>query len=137
MFSTVFSQLVTDPDQILQEKLEEWTEVWKCNDKQARSKACTVIRKAMADALLAGDFDEASGDLRSGGQRVKAAKSFRKGTAVGSDNWPLHEYAKVDPADLDRAGVQAATWKSQCVVPMQYLMNVMSMIPRRRKGIIA
>ena len=36
MFSTVFAQLVTDPDQILQEKLEEWTEIWKCNDDQAK-----------------------------------------------------------------------------------------------------
>ena len=104
MFSTVFSQLVTDPDQILQDKLEEWTEVWNCHDKQARSKACAVLRKGMADALLTGYFDEASGDFRSGGQRAKAAKSCRKGTAVGSDSWPFHEYAKVDPADLDRAG---------------------------------
>ena len=65
-------------------------------------RACTVIRKAIADAVLAGDFDEASGDLRSGGQRVKAAGSFRRGTAVGSDNWPLHEYAKVYPPRLTK-----------------------------------
>lgn len=51
MFSTVFSQLVTDPDQILQEKLEDWTEIWQCNDAQARSKACAVVRKAMAGML--------------------------------------------------------------------------------------
>ena len=44
-----------------------------------------------------------------------------------------HEYAKVDPADLDKAGVQADAWKHQCVVPMQYLMNVMSMIPKKKK----
>lgn len=83
---------------------------------------------------MAGDYDEASGDLRSGFQRGKTANSFRKNTAVGSDNWPLHEYAKIDPADLDKAGIQAAEWKSQCVVPMQYLMNVMSMIPKKKKG---
>ena len=39
MFSTVFAQLVTDPDQILQEKLDEWTQIWRCNDAQARAKA--------------------------------------------------------------------------------------------------
>ena len=39
----------------------------------------------------------------------------------------------MDPADLDKAGVQAAGWKHQCVVPMQYLMNVMSMIPEKKK----
>lgn len=82
-------------------------------------------------------YDEASGDHRSGGQRAKTAKRFRKGTAVGSDNWPIHEYANIDPVDLDEAGIQAAAWKSQCVVPMQYLMKVMSMIPKKKSGIIA
>ena len=84
--------------------------------------------------MLAGDFDQTSGEFRSGGQRVKAAKSSRKGTAVGSDNWPLHEYAKLDPADLDKVGIQAQEWKPQCVVPMRYLMNVMSIIPKKKKG---
>ena len=86
MYSTLFSQLVTDPSQILQEKMDEWAKIWKCNDDQARTRACSVIRKAIADAILAGDYDEASGDLCSGGQRAKAAGSFRRGTAVGSDS---------------------------------------------------
>ena len=47
---------------------------------------------------------------------------------------PPHEYAKIDPADLDKAGIQAANWTHQCVVPMRYLINVMSMIPKKKKG---
>ena len=39
MYSVVFAQLVADPDQILQEKLDEWTAIWKCNDDQARARA--------------------------------------------------------------------------------------------------
>ena len=46
----------------------------------------------------------------------------------------MHEHAKVDKHDLDRFGTQAATWKNQSVVPMQYLLNVMSMIPKKQKG---
>ena len=137
MFSILFASIVTDPDQILQEKLEEWTEIWQCNDDKARTKACTVVRKAMADALLARNFDDASQDIRLGGQHTRSAKCFRKGTAVGGDNWPLHEYAKVYPEDLDKMGVHAAEWRGLCIVPMQYLLNVMSMIPKKKKGIIA
>ena len=88
----------------------------------------------MAGAVPAGDYDEASGNLWSGRQRSKAAGSFRRNTAIGGDNWPLHEYAKVDKHDLGRFGAQAATWKTQCVVPMQYLLNVMSMILKKQKG---
>lgn len=114
--------------------MAEWTKIWKFDDAAARAKACTVIRKAIADAVLAGDYDEASGDLWSGRQRPKSAGSFRRRTAIGGDHWPLHEYAKVDKADLDRFGSQAAAWKSQFVVPMQYLMDIMSMIPKEKKG---
>ena len=99
-------------------ELYEWTEIWQCNDEKARAKACTVVRKAMADALLARNFDDASQDLRLGGQHAKSAKRFRKGTAVGGDNWPLHEYAKVYPEDLDKMGVQAAEWRGLCIVRM-------------------
>ena len=114
-----------------------WTEIWLCNDAQARSKACAVVRKAMTDALLARNFDDSSNDLRIGGQRAQAAKCFRKGTAVGSDNLPLHEYSKVYPEDLDRIGEAAAEWREKCIAPMQYLMNVMSMIRKKKtKGII-
>lgn len=60
------------------------------------------------DALLARNFDESSNDLRIGGQRAQAVKCFRKGTAMGSDNRPLHEYSKIYPEDLDRIGVAAA-----------------------------
>ena len=88
----------------------------------------------MADALLARNFDDASQDIRVGGQHAKAAKCFRKGTAVGGDNWPLHEYAKLGLEDLDRIGVQAAEWRNECIVPMQYLLNVMSIIPKKKKG---
>lgn len=84
--------------------------------------------------VLAGDYDEASGDLWSGRQRSNAAGSFRRNTAIGGDNWPLHEYAKVDKHDFDRFGTQAATWESECVVPMQYLLNIMSMIPKEQKA---
>ena len=66
MYSTLFSQIITDPSQILKEKMVEWTKIWKCDDDQARARACTVIRKTIVDALLVGDVDEASGDLRSG-----------------------------------------------------------------------
>ena len=137
MFSTLFSQLFTDPDQILQEKLDEWTAIWQCTDETARAKACAVVRKAMADALLARTADDAYLETRLGGQHAKAAKCFRKGTAVGGDNWPLREYVKVLPGDLDDIGVSAATWRSQCIVPMQYLLNIMSMIPKKKRETIA
>lgn len=50
------------------------------------------------------------------------------------DNWPLHEYGNVAKQDLDRFGSNAAAWKANCIVPMQYLINIMSMIPKKAKG---
>ena len=88
----------------------------------------------MSEAIQAGDYDQGSGDLFSGRGRASTAASFRKNTSIGSDGWPLHEYAKVDKGDLDRFGGHAATWKNKCIVPMQYLLNVMSMIPKKAKG---
>ena len=40
----------------------------------------------------------------------------------------------VDKGDLDRFSGYAARWKSQCITPMQYLLNIMSMIPKKAKG---
>ena len=84
----------------------------------------------MADAVLAGDYDQGSGDLWSGRDRAKAAASFRRNTSIGGDNWPLYEYAKVDKRGLDRFGSNATAWKSKCIGAMQYLLNVLSMIPK-------
>lgn len=108
--------------------------VWKRNHDEARSKACKVLRKAMAEAILAGDNDQGSGDLWSDRDRARAAASFRKNTSIAGDCWPLHEYAKVDKRGLDRFGGNAAAWKSKGIAPMQYLLNVMSMIPKKAKG---
>ena len=108
--------------------------IWKCNDEEALAKACKVLRKDMADAVLAGDYDQGSGDLWSGRDRAKTAACFRRNTSIGGDNWPLHEYAKVDKRGLDRFGSNAAAWKSKRIAPMQYLLNVMSMIPKKAKG---
>ena len=94
LYSSLFAGLTTDPTQILREKLEERCKIWKCDEKEARAKACAVIRKAMADAVLAGDYDEASGDLWSGRQRSKAAGSFRRNTSIGGDNWPFARICK-------------------------------------------
>ena len=73
---------------------------------------------------------------------ISAAAASEPGRQVASETvrlsaaiiGPLHEYSRVHLADLDKVGVQAASWKHQCVVPMQYLMNVMSMIPKKNMG---
>ena len=87
-----------------------------------------------ATALQAGDFDEGSTDLFSGAERAAAAASFRPNTSTGGDNWLLREYAIVATEDLDRFGIDASRWKKRCITPMQYLLNVMSMIPKKGKG---
>ena len=57
-----------------------------------------------------------------------------KSTSIGGDCWPLSEYAHVDKGDLDRFSEYAAAWKSQCITPMQYLLNIMSMTPKKTNG---
>ena len=37
-------------------------------------------------------------------------------------------------ADLDGFGLDADRWKKDCITPMQYLLNMMSMIPKKEKG---
>ena len=37
-------------------------------------------------------------------------------------------------ADLDRFGLDADRWRNDCITPMQYLLNMMSMIPKKEKG---
>ena len=44
------------------------------------------------------------------GKDPKLRGAFAAALPLG-DNWPLHEYAKVDKADLDRFGSQVAAWK--------------------------
>ena len=65
------------------------------------------LRKAIATALQAGDYDEGSSDTFEGSQRAEAAGSFRANTSVGCDNWPLKEYAMCAKTDLDRLGLDA------------------------------
>lgn len=77
----------------------------------------------MSEAIQAGDYDQGSGDLFIGGGRARVAASFRKNTSIGSEQ-----------SDLDRFGGYAAAWKSKYIVPMEYLLNVMSMIPKKAKG---
>ena len=88
----------------------------------------------MSDAVQAGDYDQGSGDLLSGTDRARAANSSRANTSIGGDCWPLNEYAMADKGDLDRFGGYAARWKNQCIAPVQYLLNIMSMVPKKAKG---
>ena len=46
----------------------------------------------------------------------------------------MNEYVKVCLEDLDRIGVFTAEWRNECIAPMQYLLNIMSMIPKEQKG---
>ena len=92
----------------------------------------------MSGAIQAGDYDQGSGDLFSGNDRAKAAGTFRNNTSIGGDCWPLHEYGKIDEGDLERFSGHAASWKGKRIVPMQYLLNVMSISPRDgQKGAFA
>ena len=128
----LFSGLPTDPTQVLSEKITEWCGIWKCNDTEAREKACRVVRKAMSDALQAGDYDGAPATFFSGPDSARAASSFRANTSAGGDCWPLREYAMVYKEDLARFSAHAARPKSQCTTPMQYLVTIMSMTPKKR-----
>ena len=56
--------------------------------RDARFKACQVIRKAMATALQAGDYGEGSADLFSGAERAAAATVFRAHAFVGGTTGP-------------------------------------------------
>ena len=118
LYTFLFSGLSLGPTQVLSEKFIEWCGIWKCNDAQARDRACRVIRKAMSDALHAGDYDGGSGDIFLGSDGARAAGSFRANTYIGGDCWPLREGAMVDKEDLDRFSSHAAQCNSQCITPM-------------------
>ena len=137
MYYILFGGIATDPAQALNEKLTQWCGIWKCKDAEARTRACRVIRKAIATALQASDYDEGAADLFAGSQLAAAAGSFRANTSVGSDNWPLREYAMVAKEELDRFGQEADCWKKKCITPMPYLFNIMSMIPKKENGFFA
>ena len=95
MTSALFSSITTDPMQVLEEKLVEWRAIWKCDDRVQREKACRAIRAAIAEALAAGNYVGAIAELHSGGDIVASARSFKRTTSIGGDNWPFHEIAKV------------------------------------------
>ena len=122
MTSALFSSITTDPMQVLEEKMEEWRRLCKCNDPIQREKACRAIRAAIAEALAAGNYDGATTHIHSGGEIAGAAKSFKKTTSIGGGNWPFYEMAKVDPSDLDRLGQHFAKWRQKCTQPMQFLI---------------
>ena len=48
----------------------------------------------------------------------------------------MHEFAKVLQADLDRLGHHMAKWKRQSVQPLQFLLVIMSMLPKKEPGIV-
>ena len=39
-------------------------------------------------------------------------------------------------ADLDRLGQHMANWRSESIQPLQFLLNVMSMIPKKDPGAV-
>ena len=91
------------------------------------------MRKAIATALQASDYDDGSSDTFAGSQRTEAAGRLRANTSVGFDNWPLKEYAMVAKEDLDRFGLDADRWNKDCITPMQHLLNMMSMTPKKER----
>ena len=48
----------------------------------------------------------------------------------------LHELARVLQADLGKLGQDMAKWRSQNIQPLQFLLNVMSMIPKKDPGAV-
>ena len=98
--------MTNNPSEALREKIEHWGRIWTCNDATSKSRACTVIRKAIATAMLAGDIE----DDYSGTGRADAAKSFRKNTSIGWDNWPFSDLARCQLEDLDRFASNGKEW---------------------------
>ena len=86
----------------------------------------------MVDSVLAGDYDEAIGDSRfaacqNGRQFPSQYRQLEViiGLCMNTPRWI---------SDLDRLGNKAAVFKAKSIIPMQDLMNTMSMIPKKAKG---
>ena len=69
--------------------------------------------------------------IATGDNIERAANSFRKGTAVGLDLWAPFEIGMCDKSDLDDLGKLMMEWDEEMVVPEQWLVNLMSMIPKK------
>lgn len=95
--------------------------MWKCDDHTARFKTCRAIRAALSDARMVGGFDGGTSQVHTGSELAAGARSFKKTTSTGGDNWPLHELARVQQADLDRLGEHMSKWKKACVRPPVYV----------------
>ena len=83
---------------------------------------------------MIGDFGGGTSQIRSGSELAGGARSFKKTTSTGGDNWPLNELARVQQEDLDRLGQHMAKWKQASVQPLQFILNLMSMIPKTEPG---
>ena len=136
MASAFFSSITTDPNEVLSEKFEEWRKTWKCTCPIKRQKAGRAIRAAIAEAQNASRHDPENSQVHSGDNIASAAGSFKSTTSIGGDNWPFKDLAKVQRADLDTLGRHLAKWRQECVQPMQFLLNTMSMIPKKDPGTV-
>ena len=95
---------------------------------RARSYFGSIIQEMVSDSrVIVGAL------ITSGKRIVETASSVKHNTSVVLDLWAIKEFCQCAPEDLDRLAELLMEWDMAITAPAQWLVNLIAMIPKKRK----
>ena len=101
--------------------IDDWSNIWQCDDVEARVRSMKTLGRLAEEAGL---VEEPQSKVAEG--ILQALRTLPSKTSVGIDLRPPMYMAKFWLSDLDRLGVLVAGMKGECISPRQVMTNLMS-----------
>ena len=84
----------TDPNEVLEERMQDWRTIWQCGSKVGRNRTNNATRVAIERAKVEGN----RGALITSRKRIaETAATFESETSVGLALWAIKDSASVCP----------------------------------------
>jgi len=121
---------ISDPNEILKHHATTWKGHWQCDDAHLCEETLRIISnqilKTLNTVTLRKTFTPE--------QIRRAARSFKRGTATGADNWMLAEIPLMPNPVLQTLGGLLSDMQYQAIPPLQAFTNIMATLPKKDGG---
>ena len=123
-------RFISDPNEILKHHVATWKGHWKSED----ASLCEETIRVLSEQILRAANASAPRKTFTPGRIRAAAKSFKRGTSTGADNWMLVEIPLMPDAVLQTLGDLLSDIQQQAIPPLQAFTNIMATLPKKDGG---
>ena len=124
-------KFIHDIMQIIEHHTKSWSKHWKVDDEDTANKAIEAIKMLMQKAKEdSKDEHDKRGDYTAEEVR-RAAKKFKKKTAIGVDNWSFVCISCMPSPALTKLGKLLRKSKLSMVCPIQVYLNILASLPKK------